>query len=130
MTRTTGDAHGHALPDLIVRRSAPADLAALARLAQLDGAPPPTGDHLVAEEGRELRAALPLGSGRVIADPFHPTAHLVGMLELRAAALGKRDAAPLRGRGLRARLRLERRTPAGLPSRAGLTPHPSRPLSA
>jgi hypothetical protein len=30
-----------------------------------------------------MLAALPLGSGRAIADPFEPTAELVALLELR-----------------------------------------------
>jgi hypothetical protein len=73
--------------ELRIRRSGPADRTALAHLAQLDGAPPPAGDHLLAEEDGALRAALPLDGTPVLADPFHRTADIVAMLELRAAGL-------------------------------------------
>ena len=36
---------------------------------------------LVAEVGDELRAAVTLGDGRVIADPFHHNRHIVDLLE-------------------------------------------------
>jgi hypothetical protein len=66
----------------------PADAAALSRLAQLDSARPPGPEQvLVAEVGGELRAALPLDGGPVIADPFQPTADLVAMLAERARQL-------------------------------------------
>ena len=61
---------------------------ALARLAALDSASPPTGPALIAEADSRMLAALPLGSGRAIADPFEPTAELVGLLELRRAQMG------------------------------------------
>ena len=35
-----------------------------------------------------MLAALPLGSGRAIADPFEPTAEIVALLELRRAQVG------------------------------------------
>jgi hypothetical protein len=75
-------------PSLTIRRAQAADGAALARLAQLDSAPPL--DHpaaLVAEVDGELLAALPLGRGRAIANPFRRTADLVALLESRAAEL-------------------------------------------
>jgi hypothetical protein len=50
----------------------------------LDSARPPTGPALVAVADSRLLAALPLGSGRPIADPFEPTAGIVALLELRA----------------------------------------------
>ena len=86
-----------------VRRSTSADDGALARLAALDSASPPTGPALVAEADSRLLAALPIGSGRPIADPFEPTAELVALLELRRAQMETANGgdAPLR-RGLRA----------------------------
>jgi hypothetical protein len=71
-----------------IRMAAPADAAALRRLAQLDSAPAhvPVAT-LVAEVGGELCAALELGGGRAIADPFRPTADLVAMLIERARQL-------------------------------------------
>lgn len=70
---------------ITIRPAGPTDRPALRRLAALDSASPPTGQVLLAEAGGELRAALPLGGGRPIADPFHRTADLVALLELRAA---------------------------------------------
>jgi hypothetical protein len=62
---------------------------ALARLAALDGAPVPSGGCILAEIGGEVVAALPLGRGRAIADPFRPTAHVLHLLELRAGQLAE-----------------------------------------
>jgi hypothetical protein len=75
------------MTDITVRRSVAADRSELERLAALDGARPPTGAALVAEADSRMIAALPLGSGRPIADPFEPTAAVVALLELRAAQM-------------------------------------------
>jgi hypothetical protein len=61
---------------------------ALARLAALEGRPTPNGQHVVAVVGGVLVAALPLGPGPTLADPFRPTAHVIPLLELRAKQLG------------------------------------------
>src|SRR5436309_2291161 len=70
--------------DITIRLAGADDAHALSRLAVLDSARAPAGDVLVAELRGELLAALPLDGGRAIADPFHPTADLVALLELRA----------------------------------------------
>jgi hypothetical protein len=75
------------MTDITVRRSVAADRSELERLAALDSARPPTGPALVAEADSRMLAALPLGSGRPIADPFAPTAAIVALLELRAAQM-------------------------------------------
>ena len=77
---------------------------AIARLAQLDSARRPNGPVLVAAVDGEPRAALELGGGAGIADPFHPTTELLSLLELRAAQM---SAHPSSGRLARlvARLR-------------------------
>jgi len=62
---------------------------AIERLAQLDSAGSPSGRVLVAAVHGRPRAALPLDGGRAIADPFHPTAELVSLLELRRAQIDK-----------------------------------------
>jgi hypothetical protein len=69
------------------------DRVPLARLAALDSSEPPAGPVLLVEVGGELRAALSLNDGAVVADPFHPTAALAALLRaysrqplLRAAA--------------------------------------------
>jgi hypothetical protein len=69
--------------DVTIRRGAPADEAALARLAALDEARPLAGDVLVAEVGGELWAAVELAGGRTIADPFRPTFAVRELLTLR-----------------------------------------------
>jgi hypothetical protein len=75
------------MQNVIVRSSRPADESDLARLAALDSARPLRGPALIAESGSRLLAAVPLGSGRAIADPFAPTAELVELLELRKEQL-------------------------------------------
>jgi hypothetical protein len=71
--------------DLTIRFALPADAAALHDLAALDSAPrTPAGEVLVAESGGALVAALSLDDGRVVADPFRPTADVVALLRVRA----------------------------------------------
>jgi hypothetical protein len=72
---------------LVIRSASVADRGALQRLAMLDSAPQPHGPMLVAERDGLLVAAVPLGSGRAIADPFVPSADIVGLLEYRRAQL-------------------------------------------
>jgi hypothetical protein len=72
------------MTEITVRRSVSSDRSELERLAALDSARPPRGPALVAEADCRMLAALPLGSGRPIADPFEPTAAIVALLELRA----------------------------------------------
>lgn len=70
-----------------IRPAYPDDEAAIRRLAALDSAPVPAWPFLVAEVGGELRAALSLASGGVIADPFHGTVQLVAMLRVYAGPI-------------------------------------------
>jgi hypothetical protein len=72
------------------------DLLALVRLAGLDGKPVPSRGVLVAEQGGQLVAALPLDGGPVLADPFRHTAGVVEMLKLRASQLEPRKQNRLR----------------------------------
>jgi hypothetical protein len=66
--------------EVTIRIAREADGPAVHRLAQLDSRPVPEGDVLVAEVSGELRAALPLGGGEPIGDPFRPTAALTALL--------------------------------------------------
>jgi hypothetical protein len=91
--------------NITVRPSRPADESGLARLAALDSARPLRGPALVAEADTRLLAALPLGSGRAIADPFEPTAEVVALLELRKRQLAEAGAGSSRGGRLRSLLR-------------------------
>ena len=94
------------MTNVTVRRSASGDLAELGRLAALDSASPPRGPALIAEADSRMLAALPLGAGRPIADPFEPTAELVALLELRRSQIKAADAsAPRRAERLRTLLR-------------------------
>jgi hypothetical protein len=79
-SRTTDDA-------LVIRPASADDSGRLHRLALLDSAPEPRLPMLVAEHDGLLVAAVPLGGGRAIADPFEPTSAIVGLLELRRAQL-------------------------------------------
>jgi hypothetical protein len=88
-----------------IRLSRPADREAIERLATLDSAAPPAGALLLAESDARIIAALPLGSGRPIADPFEPTAGVLALLELRASQLrGEGGGRPTRLARLRQRL--------------------------
>jgi hypothetical protein len=74
------------------------DDAALERLALLEGRPVPRGRFVVAEVDGELLAALPLGGGVPLADPFRRTAHLLPLLRLRAAQIEQALAGSRTGR--------------------------------
>jgi hypothetical protein len=87
------------MQNVTVRRSTSADLAGLTRLSALDSASPPRGPALIAEADSRMLAALPLGSGRAIADPFEPTAALVSLLELRRSQIVSAEGASARARG-------------------------------
>jgi hypothetical protein len=83
------------MENITIRVAATADEAAVRRLAVLDSAFPPTGEVLLAEAGGELWAAVSVGTGHAVADPFRPSADLVELLRLRAARLrGKAPAHP------------------------------------
>jgi hypothetical protein len=77
---------------------------ALENLGRLEGRRVTDGCYVVAEVGGRIVAALPLGGGAPLADPFRPTAHLLPLLELRARQLT--DYRPrLRTRALRLAVR-------------------------
>jgi uncharacterized protein (DUF849 family) len=82
---------------VVIRRASAEDLDALRYLAALDSARALMGDVLVAESDGIVRAAYSVDEQRAIADPFLPTAHLVTLLQTRAAPL--REARPKRNRG-------------------------------
>ncbi len=70
----------------VIRLAGDADEPALQRLAQLDSAAPVEHPILVGEIEGRVAAALDLDTGRAIADPFLPTAHLCAHLRIRAAS--------------------------------------------
>ena len=81
---------------LVLRPATSVDTADLERLAALDSAHVPAGDVLIGETAGEPVAAVAIADGRVVADPFRPTADLVAVLVLRAAMV--RGAIPARRR--------------------------------
>jgi hypothetical protein len=83
---------------LVLRPATSADTVELERLAALDSARPLEGEVLLAYAGGEVRAALSVESGRVVADPFWPSADLVELLH---AAAGDRPRRSLRRRLVR-----------------------------
>jgi hypothetical protein len=64
---------------------------ALDRIAALAERPVPFGRLVVALVDGSLVAALPLGGGCTLRDPFTKTAHLIPLLELRARQLRQRE---------------------------------------
>ena len=83
-----------------IRRAGSNDGVALKLLAMLDSKRPLAGPTLVAESGGLVLAAIALEDGRIVADPFFPTADLVDLLRARAERL---DAPPVPRRRLLAR---------------------------
>ena len=78
--------HSPAPAQITIRMATDADAPAIARIAARDSAPAPRWPVLIATVGDEVRAAMSLGDGAVIADPFHRTAELVEMLRIRGDA--------------------------------------------
>jgi hypothetical protein len=70
-----------------IRRATAADRESLDRVAALDSAGKVVGEALIAQVDGEPRAAIELVTGRVVADPFRPTVHLVEQLQQRADKL-------------------------------------------
>jgi hypothetical protein len=88
---------------VVLRLATAGDQRSLERLAQLDSQSPPVGTTLMAElRGRPV-AALSLGDGQEIADPFVATGEIRALLRLRAAQL--RQPAQDSGRWVRPSLR-------------------------
>ena len=81
------------------------------RLAALDGRRTFTDDVLLAELANQPLAAVSIGEGTVAADPFRPTAGIVGLLQLRRDQLLRNDSRATRSRlrvyGIPGRLSLE-----------------------
>ena len=75
---------------ITIRLATPDDDLGLLRLAALDSASLPTGRMLLAEVDGELHAAISLDDGSSIADPFHPTLHLLELLRTHGAEAGDR----------------------------------------
>lgn len=89
LSRSALHPFGADLTQVAVRRfgDLAADRAALQRLAELDSTAPLDGEVIGAELEGRLVAAISLGSGVMIADPFTRTAEIRSLLKLRRAQL-------------------------------------------
>jgi len=103
---------------LTIRELGARDERSLERLAALEGRRVPAGPLMGAEVEGRLLAAISLGDGETVADPFSRTDELVALLELRAGQLRQRR--PRR----RGRL-LRRSAPAPAARLVGLHPRAS-----
>jgi hypothetical protein len=77
---------------LALRVAGDDDAPAVRRLAALDDAPPLQGEVLLALLDGVAVAAASLSDGRVVANPFLPTAETVSLLSMRASQLSERPA--------------------------------------
>lgn len=94
---------------VLLRLTTVRDAEAMQRLSALECVPAPNSRCVVAEIDGTIVAALPLQGGKVIADPFRATAHLVPLLELRAKQLAAPAKSPRRS-GIRGLVRALGRT--------------------
>lgn len=100
--RATGvGADGELDVTIVLRIAGPVDSRALADLAGLDSAGVPAAPVLIAEADGQIRAAISLSDGAVIADPFHRTAAARQLLRARAAQLHGDPGTARRVRGRR-----------------------------
>lgn len=95
--RRSADEYRRLLPELptddspassiVIRLASEQDAATLRELAELDEAPMPAGQLLLAVVGGEVISALSLEDGAVIANPFVRSADAVTLLRVRAEHL-------------------------------------------
>jgi hypothetical protein len=71
----------------VIRTATDADADVLRRLAALDSQRPISGPALIGEVDGAPAAAISTFDGRVVADPFQPTATLTQVLRMRLRAL-------------------------------------------
>jgi hypothetical protein len=89
----------------VIRPATEADQPALRRLAELDGQRPFAGPALIGEIDGRPAAAVSLFEGRVVADPFQPTAVLRQVLHIRHGALRAYSSTPSLADRVRAAMR-------------------------
>ena len=71
---------------ITIRPATDGDQAELCRLATLDEAEMPRGEVLLGIVDGEVQAAVPVGGGAPVADPFRHTQDLVGLLRVASRA--------------------------------------------
>src|SRR4051794_30962734 len=97
----------------VIRPASDPDGALMQRLATLDSQRPIDGPALIGERDGRPIAAISMTDGRVVADPFEPTAHLVALLRMRASALAAYEREPSLRERIRAALARSRPAAAG-----------------
>jgi hypothetical protein len=83
---------------ITLRRAVDGDARALATLAELDSQRLPDDEFLIGEVAGRPWAALGIGSGVLLADPYHPTVQLAELLRLRARSMRSIAQLPHTGR--------------------------------
>lgn len=102
MSHTQADHQDNEM-EISIRRERPGDDAGLRRLAARDSAGVPFAPVLIASVDGEIRAAISLAdTSMAVADPFHPTAHLLNLLRIEAGSRALVDNRPAAGWSLRA----------------------------
>jgi hypothetical protein len=96
-----------------IRPAIAGDASSLERIAVLDSQRPIAGPALIGEHDGTPVAAISLGDGRVVADPFVPTAQLVAIMRMRASALTAYERQPALRERVRAALARWRPVAAG-----------------
>jgi hypothetical protein len=94
----------------MIRRASDEDASALEYIAALDSQGPISTNALIGEIDGRPAAAISLVSGRVVADPFRPTAELVAHLRARAYGVVAADRRPSLRDRIRAGIRTTPRT--------------------
>jgi hypothetical protein len=90
MSNNLNGNHDCAVAQVTIRAAGAADGDALRRLAELDSARVPEAPVLVAEVAGQMRAAISIPDGAVVADPFHPTKEVIDMIRIHAHAPNSR----------------------------------------
>jgi hypothetical protein len=78
----------------VIREATAADEDTLQLLAELDSQRPLQGRALIGEIDGLPAAAVSIADGRIVADPFQATSHLVPLLGLRGRALRTYEQTP------------------------------------
>jgi hypothetical protein len=89
----------------VIRPATPQDDITLRSLAALDSQRPIASPVLIGERDGRPVAAISLADGRLVADPFVPTAQLAALLRMRAGALNTHKKQPSLRERIRAGLR-------------------------
>jgi hypothetical protein len=91
-----------------IRLATEEDAETLRRLAEIDSQPELAGRVLIAEDDGVPVAALAIGEGRAVANPFRRTGMALALLRMRASALTSYERTPSLRERIRAATRVAR----------------------